>query len=474
MSGVAVLDETNTLARFSGENRVASRGASESVLSIEEAGSETLPATSEGEEGLVHGRGRVKGEGDIITVTSKSFFVLARVIVPGASIESTTGARVLARFASGNDALAEGVEGAGGISFAGFLRGVGSAAGGRAGTDERSGDVGVPLAAGVEIAILLGLVRGASSLLAAGTSPRAAELGTVHAITGLVEFRAGVLKNNRTSPHVHSRVVHTIVHTTVFTDVSLDTILVTTVVPEGDVFVLRRNVSGVVGVSGGGILRLEAAPGVVGGFDITGSGISALVHRSTGPSNGVVFRTSHPAPLGEGIRGGGVSGETDPQRLVGLGGDEGVLLEGGDGGEVALHAEELDLVAGVDGFSVAVGDVDEAVEVAGQVVVVGEATEGPRDAAGLEVISGGVEDDSRDGVEVLRHGGGTREEEGTLDIIPVLRDVEGTLIVKEEFVAALGVVDLDGDGGTVNFLIVWDFEVGERVDAEVSLHGDVL
>merc|ERR1712000_539128 len=111
------------------------------------------------------------------------------------------------------------------------MGGVGSAAGGRAGTDERSGDVGVPLAAGVEIAILLGLVRGASSLLAAGTSPRAAELGTVHAITGLVEFRAGVLKNNRTSPHVHSRVVHTIVHTTVFTDVSLDTILVTTVVP---------------------------------------------------------------------------------------------------------------------------------------------------------------------------------------------------------------------------------------------------
>ena len=372
--------------------------------------------------------------------------------------------------------MTQSIEGARRISFAGFLRGVRRALGSSANTDERSGDISVPLAAGVKITVLFGLGSSTTKLSASRTGPSATVRGTVGAVTRSGVFRAGIFEDDGTCPSVHGGVEGTVVHTTIFTDVTLNTIIVTTVVPHGNIFVAGRDVSSEVGFifGGGGIFGLEATPSGVGGFDVTSSGVTTFVHGVAGPSDGVLFRTTSPSPFGVFFVGAVLGGESKPERLVGLGGDEGVFFEGGNSGEVTLHTEELVGGTRIDSFLEGTCDVDEAVEVTSQVVVVSSTTKRPSDAARLEVIGGGVEDDSGDGVEVFRQGSSTLKEERTLFIIPSLRDVEVTLIVKEEFVDALSKVDFDGNSSTINFLIIGSFEGAEGVDTEISLHGEML
>jgi hypothetical protein len=245
-------------------------------------------------------------------------------------------------------------------------------------------------------------------------------------------------------------------------------------VPEGDVFVGRRNVRDVVGTStrSNDVFGLEATPSNKSLFDGSLSGETAFVHGIAGPSDLVHFRASVPSPLG-GSRLVG-SGERNPVGLVNLGREEGVLFVGSNSGEVTLHAEELVGAARVDCFLPGRGDVDKAVEVTSEVVVVGVLAECPSDAARLEVFSGSVEDDSGDGVEVLRERSSTDEEERTLSGIPELVDLEITLVVKEELVEIFVVVDFNTNGGTIDLLIIGSSERGERMDTVIRSDGDVL
>ncbi len=257
----------------------------------------------------------------------------------------------------------------------------------------------------------------------------------------------------------------------------MDTVGFGLILPPSDGFVGRGNSGNKVGagVLDVEVFGLEASPRAVRGFNTTLSGNTAFIHGEALVLDSAGFRTIRPQPLIRRV--GGV--EADPERHVGLGRDERLLFVGSDGGEVTLHSEE-DRISTVEASRIPADTCaggwrrtgNETVEVASKDIVEGTFAKSPGDAARLEVVGGGVEDDGGDGIKVLCDWSGTCEIENTSLGIECVVDVEVTLIVEEELISTTDVVGVDTDGGTINDIEVRNWDLCEGMETLFSLHWD--
>ena len=169
-----------------------------------------------------------------------------------------------------------------------------------------------------------------------------------------------------------------------------------------------------------------------------------------------------------------ISTETNPHGHVSLGTDTDHFFFRSNSGEVTRHVQEPDVVA----LSLSVlpstsRERLEAVEVTSEGVVEGTLTKSPSDAASLEVISSGVEDNSGDGVDIFRDGSSTDEVQGAAFSVVGVVDGEITLIIEVEFISVFGTANFDGNGSTVDVTELRLRNIAKGVETEFRFHDDL-